>query len=127
MNWCLDVAARYAQLIDDYEKGENFGGSSLGDGNVIALSNLYLVASCCYYEHDRSIMTDSLFDRLCKELALRYEELMFSGAWFLELFDEEALAAGSGYHLTGKYPLPVQQIADVFFQRAGGAGRMERR
>lgn len=112
--WHILAAGRYEQLITQLE-----ASLPLHEMNVIALSNLYLVACFCYYEHDHSIMSDHLFDRVAKELSGRYVELMCSSAWFLELFDLEALDAGSGYHLKGHYPAAIEQIASVFLQRAG--------
>ena len=58
----------------------------------------YLEHSVRYYEMDESIISDELYDRLCRALLRHWHSFNHS---LKHLTDVSALQAGSGYHLTG--------------------------
>lgn len=70
--------------------------------------SLYLMASYCYYELDRGLMPDVLFDSLCRTLSAGG---LGDDWWFKNLWDTSALAAGSGYHTFGRIDPTLQSIA----------------
>ena len=59
----------------------------------------YLEHSVRYYEQDVSLISDELYDRLCKALLRHWHSFNHS---LKHLTDVSALQAGSGYHLTGR-------------------------
>ncbi|MNI47103.1 hypothetical protein D3C73_1016020 [compost metagenome] len=70
--------------------------------------SLYLMASYCYYEMDRGLMPDTLFDSLCRTLLTGG---LGGDWWFTDLWDPSALVAGSGYHTFGRIDPTLQSIA----------------
>lgn len=79
----------------------------------IRLFNLYLVACRLYYQENISIMTDTLFDSLCKYLLDNYEEIK-EEIWHKNLLDKELLKAGTGYSLS--YPAPIYLISQHYIR-----------
>jgi hypothetical protein len=69
---------------------------------------IYLMASHCYYELDRCVMPDALFDSLCRTLLAGG---LGGNWWFKDMWDPSALAAGSGYHTFGRIDPTLQSIA----------------
>lgn len=61
----------------------------------------YLIHSWLYYERHVSILTDTYYDEMCKELA---EKLPTVEHLHKHLVDPEALRAGTAYHLKDSYP-----------------------
>lgn len=71
----------------------------------------YLIASYLYYEHDYSLMEDTEFDQLCKNILDNFEYYRYNHPHGY-LLDEEALAAGTGHHIrASQYPMIVKVIA----------------
>lgn len=68
--------------------------------------SIYMVTSFLYYQMNRSVITDSEFDQLCKELDAGYDDFEHQHK---HLVDREQFAAGTGYAI--KYPLMVQGAA----------------
>ena len=58
----------------------------------------YLEHSIRYYEMDAPLVSDDLYDRICKALLRHWPGFRHH---LKRLTDEEALRAGSGYHLVG--------------------------
>lgn len=97
------AAARYEQILD--------AAIALGGWQFIKPRDrwsLYLMASYCYYELDRGLMPDALFDSLCRTLL---DGGLGGGWWFKDLWDVSALTAGSGYHTFGRIDPTLQSIA----------------
>lgn len=97
------AAARYEHVLD--------AAISLGGWQFIKPRDrwsLYLMASYCYYELDRGLMPDTLFDSLCRTLLAAG---IGADWWFTDLWDTSALAAGSGYHTFGRIDPTLQSIA----------------
>ncbi|MGC3025864.1 DNA ligase LigA-related protein [Burkholderia sp. DN3021] len=59
----------------------------------------YLMSSYLYYEEGRSVLSDTEFDALCKELLERWDEITHRHK---DLTTREDLEAGTGYAI--KYP-----------------------
>lgn len=99
----LAGAARYEQVLD--------AAIALAGWQFIKPRDrwsLYLMASYGYYELDRGLMPDTLFDSLCRTLLAGG---LGDDWWFRGLWDESALAAGSGYHTFGRIDPTLQSIA----------------
>ena len=76
----------------------------------------YLILSYAYYYRDVSLVSDELYDRICKNL------LTALGSFDIEhrhmgLCDLSALEAGTAYHLYSKdYPSMAVSCADQFIK-----------
>lgn len=81
--------------------------------HLISVTNAYVAASYLYYEQDVSLMTDSDYDGLCKYLhKVGRKALKDAGVWKVDLiYNESSLSAGSGFHLHGKTPIMLVNIA----------------
>jgi len=66
----------------------------------------YLMYSYLYYEKNETIVSDDVYDKLCKKL---YDEWDNVKHFHKYLIDKETLTAGTGFSL--KYPLRVQEAA----------------
>lgn len=97
------------------EKVRDSASANLQGMTVISLWNIYLVASYMYYVRDESLMEDSRFDQLCAELLSQGLSSLYSaGAWHLPLFCEDALRAGTGFHITiHTVPHSIECIGDT--------------
>ena len=62
------------------------------------LYRAYLEHSIRYYELEQPIVSDHLFDQLCRALLRHWHGFDHR---FKHLTDESALAAGTGFHLAG--------------------------
>lgn len=85
---------------------------------LLASANLlvpwYLISSFAYYILDDPVITDELYDRICRELldALDCFEIDHP---HMDLCDMDALRAGSCYHLTAdQYPSMARSVANRF-------------
>lgn len=87
----------------------------------IMLWTYYLTFSYMYYERDYNIISDTEFDNLCRYLLkLGKDHLKESKVyWVDKLFDEGCMEAGTGYHLKGKLPIGVQNIAELMMREVG--------
>lgn len=72
----------------------------------------YLMLSYLYYELDQGLVSDEVFDRICKRLLERWEAIEH---FHKHLIDFEALAAGTGYYLS--FPLRVKCGATALWFR----------
>ncbi|GAB5503438.1 DNA ligase LigA-related protein [Pyruvatibacter sp.] len=69
----------------------------------------YLMASYLYYWEDISLLSDSLYDRLCKQLLDQWDSIEHRHKG---LIDRESLASGTGYALLrGDYPEMTKSCA----------------
>lgn len=69
----------------------------------------YLMSSYLYYELDEiTPITDSEYDILCKRLYDEWENITHVHKGLVR---KDALLAGSGFYLSGRYPLIVQSAA----------------
>lgn len=69
----------------------------------------YLMASYLYYELDEETpLTDPEYDILCKRLHDEWEDISHIHKGLVR---KDALLAGSGFYLSGRYPLMVQSAA----------------
>ena len=81
-------------------------------GNRNLLVPYYLMLSHLYYDRDESLVSDALYDLICKRLD---EEWDLVRHWHKDLVDRAALSAGTGYHL--KHPRRVVEAANALFAR----------
>lgn len=73
----------------------------------------YLIASYLYYILDFSIMDDTEYDQLCKDLLARIDYFKANHPHG-HLLDEDALRAGTGHQLTEmEYPIIVKVTASM--------------
>lgn len=109
MSWEKGAWDRYIAICKNIDEG-----ADLEQYNVVLLSNLYLLSSYLYYELSADpIMSDPSFDRICKHLHANYHKMQDVVWWVATLFPKDSLAAGTGYHLTGKYPPAIGRIAEA--------------
>lgn len=73
---------------------------------------IYLMTSFLYYYMNRSLITDSDFDRLCRELVEGWRGLYHQHK---HVTDIEQLRAGTGYAI--KYPAMVRNAAMYMLER----------
>jgi hypothetical protein len=68
-----------------------------------------------YYVRDVSLMDDSKFDQICVLLSeMSVFKLNSYGAWHLQLWDDDALKAGTGFHITrDNVPHSIECIGDT--------------
>lgn len=76
------------------------------DGPLSYKFSIYMVTSFLYYIMSASVITDSDFDQLCKELNAGYDEFDHQHK---HLVDRGQFAAGTGYAI--RYPLMVRGAA----------------
>lgn len=76
----------------------------------------YLVHSYIYYELDDQLITDWSYDMLCRWMYVNFDALEHP---HLGLVDKDALAAGTGHHLMGKFPEDIKQLAAEMMTAAG--------
>lgn len=73
------------------------------------LVGLYAVASICYHGNETSLISDPVYDKLCKWLLINIEECKSEGA---DLLDAELLRCTSGYKVN-KFVKPYHDIVTV--------------
>lgn len=70
----------------------------------------YLILSFLYYHRDISVVSDDLYDRICKDLLEQFDRIKHPHK---HLVDPVALKAGTGFHMTEEdYPLRVVGAAE---------------
>lgn len=78
----------------------------------------YLIHSYLYYILDTSIIEDTEYDKICKDLLENFEGIEHQHK---HLLDIEALKAGSGFQLAeGDYPLIVKETAKMLLCEHNG-------
>ena len=74
----------------------------------------YLILSYAYYFLDVSLVSDGLYDRICKDLLAALDAFDIDHR-HMALCDMEALSAGTAFHLKkGDYPGMVVSCAETF-------------
>lgn len=81
---------------------------SLIEGNRNLLVPWYLMASYMYYCQDRPIITDALFDSICKRLDAEWDDI---DHWHKVHVDRGSLSAGTCLKLESDYPDRVKGAA----------------
>ncbi len=77
------------------------------DGKPNLLVPWYLMASYSYYHLNKSIMSDDMYDSICKRLLDSIHSFEIDHV-HLYLCDDDALRAGTAFHLKkADYPLMV--------------------
>jgi len=66
----------------------------------------YLMFSYAYYKENESLITDSEYDQICRDLITNWNDITH---WHKPLLDLESLKAGTGYDI--KYPNRVVAAA----------------
>jgi len=78
----------------------------------------YLILSYAYYFLDVSLVSDGLYDRICKELLEALDAFDIDHR-HMGLCDMEALSAGTAFHLKKKdYPGMAVSCAESFAREA---------
>lgn len=68
----------------------------------------YLLSSYCYYREAESLLSDEVFDRLCKYMYDNWDSLEHKLKY---LVDKESLTAGTGYDIQfNNYPQGLLRI-----------------
>lgn len=80
--------------------------------------------SWLYYERDLACISDALFDKLCRDLQAEFPTLTHQHK---HLVDPEALSAGTGFYLQGKYPEIVKGAAMELYRMFNPPKRRPRR
>lgn len=77
----------------------------------------FLCTSWLYYREDVSVISDALFDQLCKDLLARWAEVQHPHKRFIS---EDDLRAGSGFALPWhQLPSMVRWSANLMKKEAG--------
>lgn len=78
------------------------------------LVNAYLIFSYLYYEKDESIVSDYFYDNMCRTMLDNFDKL--GDSEYKDMVTEDALRAGTGHHLVGKFPEPVVKKAEALIK-----------
>lgn len=90
-------------------------------GNIHLLVPWYLILSYAYYYLDVSLVSDELYDRLCKRLYAALSSFDIEHR-HMGLCDLDALSAGTAYHLYSKdYPGMAVSCAEQFVREGYAA------
>ena len=111
-----EASARYREILDAVVLSGSWDGVSSKD-----IWDLYLMLSYCYYELDESPIPDYLFDGMCKRV--EYNPMWIGS----HLYDASALSAGSGFHMVGKFPVIVMDIAAFLIKEKHHGRRTNKR
>ena len=83
------------------------------------LVSWYLILSYAYYFLDVSLVSDALYDRICKDLLAALEGFDIDQR-HMGLCDLESLSAGTAFHLKrGDYPGMAVSCAETFANEYG--------
>ena len=91
----------------DWEDSGYTLGQSMGTDD---LSLFYAITSIAYYSFDKSLISDGVYDLLCKELMGREDTP--------EWIEKESLEAGTGYDISN-FPRAAMYVAHLELERAG--------
>ena len=89
-------------------------GVSFDKISIIDLHNIYLLTSLAYYKHDRSYISDTSFDKLCKYMLEHYNLFKDRIRHPEKLLCKEDLRAGTGYAL--EFPGAIHRILDMYIR-----------
>ena len=90
---------RRAVLLSGVKVGLHLNGGSKMDYNEISIKLLvpyYLCYSYLYYEENKSLISDSEYDIICKRLHKNWDQVEHMHK---HLIDKNSLLAGTGYYL----------------------------
>lgn len=83
-------------------------------GNPSTTISWFLTSSFCYYVHDESLLSDDVFDRMCKYMLENWDKLEHQHKY---LITEDDLRAASGFAIhPSKYPTIVQSSSHRFME-----------
>lgn len=75
----------------------------------------YLIASYCYYCRYESILSDEVYDKMCKYMLDNFDKLEHVNK---NLVDKAALLAGTAYQLkVDDYPLRVRVVGEQMIEK----------
>ena len=77
----------------------------------------YLMHSYLYYEKSVSVISDGLFDEICRRLDREWDQIEH---WHKPLVDRDLLSASTGFHLYHKLPVRVRRAAVALYLEWGG-------
>lgn len=100
-NWQSEAA----RIVRGHCKSLSHGLITPDDLSTRQLCTLYYVTSRSYYKYDESIISDGLFDNVCKELRQRKID-----KFVYDKPDMESLDAGTGFDL--KYSDAIVQLTE---------------
>ena len=76
----------------------------------LTLENMYLIHSYIYYQKDNSLITDHLYDDICRCLYDNFDKIKTK---WPSLFEKDALSAGTGHHIClSEYPPEIIEEAE---------------
>lgn len=75
----------------------------------------FLISSYAYYELDRPVISDRLYDEICEELLECWDDI---GHEHKHLIDHDALRSGTGFYLKN-YPGRVKGSAELLIAEHG--------
>ena len=78
----------------------------------------FLMHSYLYYEQSESVISDSLFDTICRRLDAEWDKIEHMHK---HLITREHLSSGSGFALFKKLPVRVRRAAVAMFLEFGGS------
>jgi NAD-dependent DNA ligase len=74
----------------------------------------YLMSSYLYYHHDKHVLTDADYDKLCKRLLDNYDDIKHVHK---RKINRKALAAGTGYQINLKtFTNMIRGAAESWYQ-----------
>ena len=73
----------------------------------------YMMSSYLYYEKDKQVLTDSMFDNICKKILKTWDTIDHPHK---ELIDKESLEAGTGYYI--KYTNMIKHAAESWYDQS---------
>ena len=79
----------------------------------------YMMSAYLYYEKDKQVLTDSMFDNICKKILKTWDTIDHPHK---ELIDKESLEAGTGYYI--KYTNMIKGAAESWYAESQKLKRM---
>ena len=79
----------------------------------------YMMSSYLYYEQDKHVLSDGMFDDICKKILSKWDDITHPHK---ELIDKEQLEAGPGYYI--KYTNMIKGAAESWFTESEKLKRM---
>ena len=73
----------------------------------------YMMSSYLYYEKDKNVITDSLFDQICKKILKNWDKIDHPHK---KLIDKKSLEAGTGYYI--KYTNMIKGAAESWYNES---------
>ena len=82
----------------------------------------YMMSSYLYYDQDKHVISDGLFDQMCKKKLSNWDDITHPHK---KLIDKESLEAGTGYYI--KYTNMIKGAAEQWYQESEKLKRMTTR